>query len=195
MIRPILAIVLLTLVPFRGAGAQETNAERMSAIAVACVAEHTSGADTLSIAGPERLPFIRSAVTAAWQASGIPVFDADRARAGTEVRLAVTDAGVVYRRAEGGQFERTVRLDLGVRVTAPDGRVLADETCSRSETDLPDAADVQSLEDPTWPETVGEAPRPGFLRRIAQPLIVAAATAAGVFLFFSLRSRRADDGG
>jgi len=195
VIRPLLAIVLLAVVPTRGAGAQETNAERMSAMAVACVAERAAGADTVSIAGPVRLPFIRSAVTSSWQASGVPVFDAERTVVGTVVRLTVPDAGVEYRRAERGQLERTVRLDLGVRVTAPDGRIRIDDTCSVSETDLVDADDVEALEDPSWPETVGEAPRPGFLRRIAQPVIVAAATAAGVFLFFSLRSRRADDGG
>jgi len=195
VIRPILVIVFLAVVPARGAGAQETNAERMSAMAVACVDERVAGADTVSIAGAERLPFIRSAVTSSWQASGIPVFDAERAVTGTVVRLTVPDAGVEYRRADGGKLERTVRLDLGIRVTAPDGRVRIDDTSARSETDLVGAGDIDSLEDPSWPETVGEAPRPGFLRRIAQPVIIAAASAAGVFLFFSLRSRRADDGG
>jgi hypothetical protein len=193
VIRLPIALVLVAAVPARDAGAQTTNAERMSALAVRCVAERTAGADTVAVTGPERLPFIRSAVVAAWQASGVTVYEGDAP--GTAVRLEVEDAGVRYDRADGGMIARSVHLDLMVRVTAPDGLILADDTCRGSESDLVERRAIESLGSPAWPETVAEEPPHGWLRRMLQPVVVTAATAAGVFLFFSLRSRRADDGG
>ena len=193
MIRLLTALVLAALVPPGLARAQATNAERMGELAVQCVSGRTAGVDTVIVSGPERLPFIRSAVVAAWQASGMAVYEAGGA--GHAVRLEVVDAGVRYARADDGLIERTVRLELMVRVAAPDGLVLVDETCARSQSDLVERGGLGSLESPAWPETVAEAPPRGFFRRILQPVVITAATAAGVFLFFSLRSRRADDGG
>ncbi len=193
VIRPLTVIVLVAAVLPWDAQAQATHAERLGALAVACVVGPTAGADTVSVSGPERLPFVRSAIVAAWQASGVTVYDADGP--GHAVRLEVLDAGVRYARADQGLIERTVRLELLVRIAAADGLVLVDETCSRSESDLVERDALESLENPTWPETMAEAPPRGFLRRILQPVVITAATAAGVFLFFSLRSRRANDGG
>lgn len=196
MIRLPIALVLVAAVPARDAGAQATNAERMSALAVRCVAERTAGADTVAVTGPERLPFIRSAVVATWQASGVTVYEGDAEGApGKAVHLEVEDAGVRYDRADGGMIARSVHLDLMVRVAAPDGLILADDTCRGSESDLVERRAIESLGSPAWPETLAEEPAHGWLRRILQPVVITAATAAGVFLFFSLRSRRADDGG
>lgn len=195
MIRPLTVLLLAAAVPSANARAQTSNAQRMGELAVGCVAPRTAGVDTVTVTGPDRLPFVRSAVIAAWHASGITVYEAGANRAGTAVQLAVQDAGVRYAKADDGQIERTVRLDLLVRVTGVDGIILADETCGRSESDLVHRDVLESLEDPTWPETVAEPPPPGFFSRILKPVVVTAATAVGIFLFFSLRSRRSDDGG
>lgn len=179
------------------ARAQQTNAERMGRLAVECVSARTTGLDPVRLSGPDRLPFVRQAVVSAWHASGVTMYDSARSAdsLGTAVDLGVTGASVAYAKADAGQVERVVTLALRIAVTTSDGRILSDDLCERSERDLVDRDAIEALEDPVWPETVGVGPPRGFLGRVLQPVIITAATVAGVVLFFSLRSRRSNDGG
>lgn len=197
MLRLLTATVLLAAVPSGTAGARQTNAERMSELAVRCVAPRAEGLDAIRLDGPSRLPFVRSAVVASWTAGGVTVYDAARADSAgvADVHLDVESAGVTYGRAGGDRIARTVSLALLVRVVEPDGRIRSDAACRDTLTDEVSRDALASLGNPAYPETIGQGPPAGWFRRILQPAVVTAATAVGVFLFFSLRSRRSDDGG
>jgi hypothetical protein len=128
---------------------------------------------------------------------GVEVFDAslDSTGTGRLVRLSLERAGVTYARADHGQVDRVVQLDLRVSSTEPDGRILYDALCTDTVTDQVPRGSLDRLDDTNWPETRAEHPAAGWFGRVVKPAVIGAATAVGAFLFFSLRSRRTGDDG
>ena len=106
----------------------------------------------------------------------------------------IEEARVGYARARRKQLNRTVTLALRYTFAAADGRLLGEARCRETFTDTIRRADRADLESEAFPETQGDAPRAGWMRRYLEPAVLAAATAITVYLFFNLRSDRTDDG-
>lgn len=177
--------------------AQETNRGVFEQLARECLAELPADVDTLAVDAPDQMPYLRSALIDTWKSSGREIYRADHsaAQASTVPRLAFTisEAGVEYAAMGRRRLIRDVTLVLHYTLTGPDGRIIADEHCTKTASDSIRRADVALLEDPAFAETQGEAPRAGWVRRYVEPAVLAAATAVGVYLFFTLRSQSTDD--
>lgn len=165
-----------------------TTAEMLASLAVTCVPSH--GADEMVLRSPSRLPFLGSAVFEHLESRGITVL-AERREGIPELTLGLERAAVAYERAGSGRIQREASLAMSVRLLSGQGTVLEESVCARDARDIVPREDVEALEESAYPETRGEIPLSRW-RRVIQPAVVAAATAAGTVLFFSLRSRRTD---
>lgn len=172
------------------------NADVMGALAAECALTAAPGPGPVRVTGLEVVSYVRSAVVTALLEGGYTVHEPGADAPGVpHVGLTPEVLTVEYARADRQNVSRRIEVRLRALVTNPDGTVARDEACTRTSVTLVERAAVPDLEDAADPRT--HAPLPpagGFLRRIVQPAVIGAATAAGVFLFFSLRSRRAGSG-
>ena len=193
----LLTIGIIGMTSAPPARAQDTNLAVYQKLAVECLGELPSDIDTLALETESRMPFLRTALVEAWKTGGHEVYAIDTTppQAAHLPRLAFTveDAGVTYTRADRRRLNRRVRLGLRYALTDSDGRIIADDRCAEALSDTIDRAAVARYENEAYAETRGELPRAGWLRRIVEPAIITAATAVGVYLFFTLRSQSADD--
>jgi hypothetical protein len=187
---------VLGFVP-EGVLAQETNLAVYQRLARDCMSELPADIDTLALQAPDAMPYLRSALIDAWRSTGREVFDLNDSptQAATLPRLAfsIEDARVSYANAGRRRLLRDVRLALQYSLTDGDGRIILDEHCSMTADDVIDRAARIRLEEDAYAETVGDEPPAGWIRRYVEPAVLAAATALGVYLFFSLRSESVDD--
>jgi hypothetical protein len=100
----------------------------------------------------------------------------------------IQDARVKYEPDGRRHVTRSIDLELSFVLVGEASRVLADSTCSRQYDDRIRRADLDAVENESIPLTQGERPRRGWLRRYAEPIVVAGATAVAVYLFFNVRS-------
>lgn len=190
---PALLIVLLL-----GAGAiaspasaQSTNAEIFADLALSCLAEAPDTLTSFSLDAPEGYPYMRTALVREWTASGRGIYLPDTTAApAARAALAydVERAAVRYERAGRGHVERSIDLALRYRVTAADGRLLQESSCTRDYQDRVPRRAIAALSSPAFPETQAPLPPGGTFRRYIEPALLTAATALGVYLFFVLRS-------
>ena len=175
--------------------AQPTNQEALEALAVGCLAEVPDGLDAFRLDVPAAMPYLQTALVARWSTPGRAVYAVDSTATSSvpTLTVAVDEAAVTYARAGRSAYERTVRLSLRHALTAPDGRILSADGCSETYTDTIARSRVARLETPAYPETQGVLPQAGWVRRYAQPAVLATAAVVTAYLFFSLRSDRADD--
>jgi hypothetical protein len=199
---PILA--LLTLIGRSPASAQATNADLFGEMAVECAGPALEGREQIAVSGPSTRPYLGAAVTGWALRSGIRPFPAlepaESEPSGARARPAVLQVSaaateVIYRRAGRRELDRRLGQTLRIRIVEPDGSFGYDTLCSAERTDRIRRADLKSVEQAAWPETQG-APPPGSWRaRFLEPVVITGATAVATYLFFSLRSRRSQDGG
>lgn len=188
-------VVLLSLA--EAAAAQPTNAEVYLDLAATCLTAAPDTVDAFRLESPEAMPYLATGLAALWQADGYTVFLGDSAAVPPDLpRLAYTvdEAQVTYERVRRGRVQRTVTLALRYTLTATDGRLIRAAPCRETATDVIPLDALDAVESPAFPETQGERPPPRWPRRYLEPIVLTAATAVVAFLFFSLRSDRADDG-
>ncbi len=140
----------------------------------------------------DEMPYVRSALIETWQADDREIYLSDASADEARVAYDVETAEVTYER-RGRQLAREVRLTLHYSVANADGRVLADDRCTRIRADVIPRAQVDAVETASYPETRAELPAGGWTRRVLEPAVVTAATAVAVYLFFTLRSAGGDD--
>lgn len=166
-------------------------------IALSCFKPVLSESSAIQIQASDRSTIIAPGVEEGLLSQGFTI----SAESGT-VRLVydVELAQVVLENAAQNQLTRRVVLGLNYQMLGSVdggetlGTVLKAGTCSDSATDLIErelalelAYDGFSVTNPSIPPKRGIA-------RFVQPLILVAASAVGTYLFFNLRSRRADGG-
>jgi hypothetical protein len=180
-----------------GALAQDTNLAVYQRLAQECLGELPSDIDTLALEAPAEMPYLRSALIQTWKSDGYEVYDVGDTppQAATLPRLAfsIEDAHVTYATSGRRRLSRDVTLAIQYSLTDVDGRIILDERCARSAGDIINRASRVHLENQVYAETLGDEPRAGWIRRFAEPAVLAAATALGVYLFFTLRSQSTDD--
>ncbi len=171
---------------------QPTNLEAYQTLAVECLAAAPDTARAFRLAVPARMPFLRTALVARWQEEGHMVFLADSSfeATGALPRLAyeVEEATVAYERAGRKQLRRTVTLALRHTFTGPGGEILREDRCRDVYEDTVARRAAAGLADEAFPETQAPLPEAGWLRRYLEPVVLTAATAVAVYLFFTLRS-------
>ncbi len=182
-------LLLLLATPTYG---QSTNLELFQEIAVACLDDVPATIDTVALEAPDRMPYLRSAIVREWQNVGRVVFLADSVRSYPSLAFDVEDARVRYER-RGKRIARHVALALRFELTEPSGRILVDDRCAQQRSDVIPRSAIAAVEAPAYPETQADPPRAGWFRRFAEPIVVTAATAVAVYLFFSLRSTSSDE--
>jgi hypothetical protein len=176
------------------ARAQESNRVTLERLALACLAEAPGNLDTFRLAAPDSLPYLRTALTNAWLGRGNRIVLGDSTGADVPVlRYHISDARVDYRRLRRNTYRREVAIRIDYSVVGADGMLQDDGLCADSAVDTVRVADLALLEDRAFPETVGNRPEGGFLRRIIEPAVLVSAVAVGVFLFFSLRSDQSSE--
>lgn len=173
--------------------AQPANLAVYQDLAATCLADAPDTLRAFRLEAPARMPYLRPALAARWTAEGRTLFVADPAdSAGAALpRLAfeVEEAAVAYARASRRRVRRSVALALRYSIVAADGRLLAEDRCRQTYADVVDARSLAALESAAYPETHAERPPAGWLRRYLEPALLTAATAVGVYLFFTLRSQ------
>ncbi len=195
--RGLLVVVAAFALGAETAGAQETNLAVYQRLALECLGELPRDVEALSVEAPDEMPYVRSALIESWRSDGREVFDFDGLppQSATLPRLAFTveDAQVTYDALGRRRLNRNVRLAVHYVLSDVDGRILLDERCSEAADDVIDRAERERLEDQVYSETRGDPPRAGWVRRYVEPAVLTAATALGVYLFFTLRSQSTDD--
>lgn len=161
---------------------------------VAGVAAEVSPKLTLDWGGA--LPFMEASVSAYLLAGGIALSEGSLdGGSGGRLRIDVDEGSLLYvrapRRAEE-PLERHIRVGLRYTLTQPDDTILASDSCVKDRSDLHSRRLANALADSRWNVTNPDIPQTGRWQRILQPAVLAAATAIGTYLFFNLRSDRAD---
>lgn len=187
------SLLLLALAP--ASHAQPTNAAQYTEIALACLGEVPSGTVAFRLDADAQRPYLRTALVGRWHAADYQPYLADTAQAPPDLpllRYRVEQAQVTYERAGRKHLRRTVALALRYTWLGPDGQIRQDDACTDTRTDTLPRSAVAAIEDPAFPETQGAVPSGSFLRRYLEPALVVTVTAIGAYLFFTLRSDRAD---
>lgn len=164
-----------------------TNVEVLQRLAVDCLGNLPVDEAGLRLTAPDMAPYLRSALVAYWQETGVPIYAPNADRPAPALTYAIESIDVAYGRAGRDRYRRTV--DLGLRYTATDAddRILHDARCTPTFTDVVAKGDVDQLEDPAYAETQGDRPLSRW-RRWIQPIVLTAAVGVVTFLFFSVRN-------
>ena len=195
----LLLVALATIYVPAAFGQPETNTEVYQLLAVDCFGELPADISGLKLTAPLRMQFIRSALVSRWTEPGRRVYLADSAYSGMPDDLPhfsynIEKAAVTYGRIKKKRITRTVDLELLATFNTSAGEILIDETCKRKHADTLSVADLNDVETSSYPETQAPHPRPGWVRRALEPVVLTAATVVGVYLFFTLRSESSEDG-
>ena len=170
-----------------------TNMAVMQQLAIDCLAAVPAQVDTLHINSHGSVPFILPSVTRALQDNGHVVYmGSDSTSNRPELSWMVERVDVGYARAKSRAIQRTVRLDLQYMLVAANRNVIGSGPCDRTFTDVILRDELTAIESAAYPETQAEPPKASWLRRYVEPVVLAVATGLAAFLFFNLRSDRAD---
>lgn len=190
--RSLLAALLLAAATATSATAQSTNLSLYQDMAVECLGALPPQVERFVLDAADEMPYLRSALVEAWQADDREIYLTDASTGGAHVSYDVEAADVTYRR-EGRRLAREIRLTLHYTVANTEGRLLADDRCTRSRADVIPRSQVDFVQTETYPETQAALPRDGWYRRILEPAVLTAATVTAVYLFFTLRSAGGGD--
>lgn len=193
----LLAAGCWSLFPVLMSSAQEltTNAQVFEDLGLDCLGDVPHAADSLTLVPPSTLPYLTSALIQHWQQQGAELFSTDSLRTSKpyySLSWEISRATITYTRAGRKTLSRSAELDLRYSFLGKDGEFLVHDSCQRAFSDRIPKGIVKQLESPAYPETQAELPPDNWMRRYLEPVILAAATGLAAFLFFNLRSDRAD---
>jgi len=109
------------------------------------------------------------------------------------LRIQVDAATITYERDGRRHLNRIAELALTYALTGADGRIRTESTCSDRLEDRVSRDQAEALADDRFAATQPVIPGPSGLRRWLEPVVLVSASAVGTWLFFNLRSRRADN--
>lgn len=185
--------------PLRAAAQQRqppTNIEIYQRLANECLAALPDAIQALTFEAPSSMPFIQSGLLAQWQEENKTIYLADSTHQAPQplakLSFTVPSAQVAYARLSRRSMQRTVKLSTHQTLTAADGSILRDSLCERQHVDSLKTSERKRIESDAYPITRGTPPKAGWPRRWLEPLVLTAATAVSVYLFFNLRSNSSD---
>jgi hypothetical protein len=104
------------------------------------------------------------------------------------LRYSIEDAGVAYKPISKDRLERSVWLAMQFDLTSAGGRVLADERCRRTFEDAFQESAIHKVQPDPYPEARSALVRNPGVARFVEPVVLGAAMATIVYLFFTVRS-------
>lgn len=174
--------------------AQPANTTVFQDLALQCVAfvEDSSG-DLIIDTPAARMPYVRSAIVQALDASGRQVYLADSSYTTQPdnlltLRYQVDGTSIDYKRLRKKRAQRSVTLTASATLIDTQGALVVDKSCSELAVDTVAIATLKGLENSVYRETQGPTVQSGVVRRFLQPVMLTAATSLSVYLFFALRS-------
>jgi hypothetical protein len=183
---------ILLAISGKVAFAQETNIERYQAIAVECVAALPDTPESFRLDAADRMPYLRPSLVQFWQSRGHTVYLNDSTTVSTPelplLAYRIEEAGVEYNRRGRSRLQRVVTLALQVSLRGVDNRLLYENRCRDRLSDVIPRGAIRQVETSVYPETQAPPPEAGWVRRYLEPVVLTAATAVGIYLFFSIRS-------
>ena len=172
-----------------------SNLAAYEQLAIDCLGPLAGKSDSLVIVPPASMPYLTGALLTSWQNEGRIVFDSTSIR--LDVALPVLSwtierASIQYERERRSLVARTVNLSLRYAVMSASGQLLAHDVCHEHFGDVVPRVRLAALETAAYPETQADPPPARWTQRYLEPVILGTATALAAFLFFNLRSSRAD---
>lgn len=188
--------VLMTLAGTPDSRAQSTNAEILQQLAVGCLPPDATSFRGLTVRSDRQHSFLDQAIVGSLANRGLDVYleaGVDHDSTSNPAHTAfltyfVREAVVRYERKGRRRISREIALEMGYILQDSTGRVAADSTCADAYSDEILRTQLDAVESESIPVTRGERPRGSWIRRYAEPVIVGAATAVAVYLFFNVRS-------
>lgn len=171
--------------------AQVTNREVMISLVSTCLAPAIEDESTLSYTYRGSESFVEAGVVAGWLQDGksVSIFSGgDSQPAVSHLDFSVTDLDVAYERASKHTVGRTVSVVVMGTHRNSDDQILHAIDCPASFEDVLDRNSLSLVEDTELEVTTAEHPSQGVIRKYVQPVIVGAASAVTVYLFFTIRS-------
>ena len=179
-----------------------THRNVMAYIALQCVLAHIDKAAPLQVEGKGLAPIVAPGLEAGMLKNGYHLASLG---VGKSLEYTVDLAVVDLKKSSRKQVTRTVSLGMSFQIwdrtakgnqdqNAPEATLEQSGTCSDVQVDTVDRTLLSSLSYAGFPETNPAQPAMGGLRRFLEPAVLIGATAVGTYLFFNLRSRRADSG-
>ncbi|MDW8138497.1 MAG: hypothetical protein RMK61_08675 [Bacteroidota bacterium] len=186
LMRRSLAGLALSAVAFGGAWAQPALETRLLELLAECAAQIRRPDSLFAVSLQDRLlplsaypGWIHGLTQAGW-----------RVRASTDpplLEVINVEVRVRYRRLRRG-LERSAAVELTYRILGPEALVLRAGRCAATSLDtLPRSARPEPLPE-GWPGRVEQQASAAWWERYAQPLFLAASTAALLYLLFTVRS-------
>ncbi|MEZ4700645.1 MAG: hypothetical protein R2834_09980 [Rhodothermales bacterium] len=172
---------------------QPTHAEAYESIAAACLASVTDSLGAYGLAEIDRMPFLVDGLSGAGLNAGHTVYQADSLGSAPVIRVHIVKAGVSLVRARRRRLARTVTLGLEATVVAPDRRVIDTIACEDTYSDTIRRSEAPVLATDAYPDTQSPPVETRWVGRFLEPTIAAGAAILGAYLFFTLRSERAED--
>ncbi len=178
--------------------AQPTNMAVFQGLALDCMAESPDTAAAFQLEVPEHMLYLRTSLVRHWNEEDRVVYVVDSLFQPPRqplplLQLEVQEAKVEYQRGKKRHVTRTVTLAIRNSLIAADGRLLGEELCKDTYSDTLHRKHLSLIESAAHPETRAPLPDSGWLHRYLEPAVITAASAIGVYLFFTLRSDRADE--
>ncbi len=164
-------------------------------LATQCLGSFADEGDSLIVAPPANMPYLTGALFTLWQKEGRVVFDRTLVKVNAALPALswrIERALVSYVREPRKMVTRTVNLDLRFTMASASGQILEHDVCRQQYDDVVPRDQLAALETVAYPETHAEAPPASWPRRYLEPAVLGMATALAAFLFFNLRSSRAD---
>ncbi len=174
--------------------AQDTNLSVFVSLAAECLAPLLDGTDSFIFEGESGISSIETGLINSWMTSGKEVARlGENALPGDRPLLSyqIQHTAVTYDTEKKRSLIRNVELRLSAMKIENNVVTNSIVDCPGQFSDTIDRRDISEIEDSLIPETKGHVPPRGFLKRYAQPIVVGAASAITVYLFFSVRSDEA----
>lgn len=168
--------------------AQPTNREVMVSLVTSCLAPAVDSSTAISYTYHGSESFIETGIVSSWLSDGRTVSVHDNDSMENHLEIHVTDLAVNYTRLSRKSVSRTVTAAVMATLKSSDNEILEAVNCPGSFDDVLDRRKLVSVEDSQLPVTAAPHPSSGIIRKYIQPVIVGAASAVTVYLFFSIRS-------
>lgn len=186
----ILTILAAPAVARQGPVDPPTNLDVLDSLATDCLGILEPLPSRLLLQTDDRSAFLRPAVLDRLVSGDRDVFVEDPPLAGIHtLSLALDGARIVYRREGRGLVRRRIDIDLRALLRDSDARVVREESCHRTFSDVVSEPGLDRLESATNPMGRGERPPAGLRRRWLEPALLTTALGAVVYLFFTIRSQ------
>jgi len=174
---------------------KDTHADFLSELVQECLDEVAADHSSLRIKSQGKAAFAVGHVVRNWTAAGKSIYLDDAPGPENNLLVFTVDtAEITFERINKNLLSRSAEIALTYWLSDPQGRVLQNDSCQKTADDELSRKDARALADTRYPETDPSLPSASRWRRLAEPVVLIGATAVGTYLFFNLRSRRADSG-